>query len=187
MCGGILIFSLKIKWKNRFRNDRNKTAKVTVDGTDFRICEPQPFSSQWFSSKFNGPGVRYELAVCIQTGDIVWMHGPFPCGSWPDIKIFRSKLKNKLLPNEMVEADLGYRGERETVRTPKDFVSLSDKKAKARARSRHETVNGRLKNWGCLKQCFRHNIGKHKMVFTAVAVITQLDFEHGAPPFQCNY
>lgn len=160
---------------------------MTVDGTDFRIYEPKPFNKRWYCSKFNGPGLRYELAVCIQTGDIVWINGPYPCGSYPDLKIFRLKLKNMLLPGEMVEADLGYRGERNTVRTPNDFVSMSDKKAKTRARSRHETINGRLKNWGCLKQRFRHPLGKHKIVFSAVAVITQLDFENDAPPFQCSY
>jgi hypothetical protein len=117
---------------------------VTVDGTDFRIQEPTPFSTKWYSHKFGAAGLRYEVAVCIQTGDIVWIHGPFPCGAWPDIKIFRNRLKQALAHGEKVEADNGYRGERGTVRTADDYVSQVDKKAKQRARARHETVNRRL-------------------------------------------
>ena len=84
---------LQIKWENRFLGDKGKTCKVANDGTDFRIYEPQPFSKKWFSNKFNGPGLQYEVAINIQTGDIVWINGPYKCGAWTDIKIFRHKLK----------------------------------------------------------------------------------------------
>ena len=87
----------------------------------------------------------------------------------------------------MVEADKGYRGEPTKVRTPNDYVSLTDKKAMSRARSRHETVNKRLKQFGCLKQRFRHERDKHQLCFAAVAVCTQLSFERGESPFQCAY
>jgi hypothetical protein len=160
---------------------------VTVDGTDFRINEPKPFDKKWFSHKFWAAGLRYEVAVCIQTGDIVWIHGPFPCGAWPDLKIFRSALKQALAPGEKVEADNGYPGKRGTVRTANDYVSQVDKKAKQRARARHETVNRRLKQFNCLKAVYRHDQDKHWMVFTAVAVCTQLSFDYGEHPFQCEY
>ena len=62
---------------------------VSIDGVDFRIMEPSPFSPKWFSHKFRGPGIRYELAICIRTGDIVWTYGGFPCGEWPDLKLAR--------------------------------------------------------------------------------------------------
>ena len=84
---------------------------MTVDGTDFRIQQPHPFNKKWYSHKFKGPGLRYEVAVCIQTGDVVWINGPFPCGKWPDLKIFQLRLKHMLGPEEKVEADDGYRGE----------------------------------------------------------------------------
>jgi hypothetical protein len=69
--------------------------------------EPSPFWSGWKSHKSGGPGVRYEVAVCIQTGHIVWIHGPFPAGSWNDLKIFQMKMKALLKPGERVEADGG--------------------------------------------------------------------------------
>jgi hypothetical protein len=176
-----------VRWENRFRRDRGKTCKVTVDGTDFQIQEPTPFSREWWSRKFNGPGLRYEVAICIQTGDIVWINGPFKPGPWTDLLIFRRNLKQRLAPGEMVEADNGYRGEPNHARTADGFVSQADDRAKWTARNRHETVNRRLKQWGCLKQVWRHNRRLHKTVFAAVVVITQLAFENGEPPFQVRY
>lgn len=179
------------------KNDNGKTCKVSIDTTDCRIQEPKgtgftksgkklPFNPKWCSHKFKGAGVRYELAICIQTGDIVWLNGPYPCGEFNDIKIFKHKLQKKLLPNEKVEADGIYRGA-DGARSKGDFCSKSDLRAKARARSRHETINGRLKSWACLREVWRHPLEKHKIVFAAVVVITQITFNVGEGPFQCFY
>ena len=81
---------------------------VTVNGIDFMIPEPMPFSKAWWSHKFNGPGLRCEIAICIKTGWIVAYNGPFACGVWPDLKIFRFRLKQWLLRGEKVLADRGY-------------------------------------------------------------------------------
>ena len=43
----------------------------------------------------------------------------------------------------------------------------------------HETVNGQFKQWECLNRIFRHKKTKHYYVLTAVAVLTQLEFENG--------
>ena len=115
------------------------------------------------------------------------MNGPFPCGRFPDIKIFKHNLVKELSPGEKVEADRGYRNLPDFVRLPEDYVTNSDKRAKNRARARHETMNQRLKQFGCLKQSYRHCLKKHKYVFAAAAVCTQLAFENGEAPFQCNY
>ena len=119
-------------------------------------------------------------------GDIVWLNGPYPCGEFNDIKIFKDKLQKKLRNHEKVEADGIYRG-CEGARSKGDFVSISDKKAKGKVRGRHETVNGRLKNWSCLREVWRHPIEKHKIAFAAVVVITQIAFDNGEAPNQCSY
>ena len=50
-------------------------------------------------------------------------------------------------------------------------------------RSRHETVNKGLRKF-CLKERFRTQIVEaHDIVFTAVAVKTQLSIENGEPLF----
>ena len=179
------------------KSDNGKTCKVSVDTTDCRIQEPKgtgvtksgkqlPFNPKWCSHKFKGAGVRYELAICIQTCDIVWLNGPYPCGEFNDIKIFKDKLQKKLLPNEKVEADGIYRGV-DGVRSKGDFSSKSDLRAKAIARSHHETINGRLKSWACLREVWRHPLEKHEIAFSAVVVITQISFNIGEGPFQCFY
>lgn len=63
---------------------------MSVDGTDCRVAEPTPFNSKWYSHKFNGPGLRYEAGVTVETANIASVHGPFPCGAYPDVKISRS-------------------------------------------------------------------------------------------------
>ena len=60
-----------------------------MDGTDCRIQEPTPFSPKWFRSKFRGPGIRYEVGLNINTGDIVWVFGGYPCDEYPDLKLAR--------------------------------------------------------------------------------------------------
>jgi hypothetical protein len=164
---------------------------VSIDGTDFRIYEQKPFWKGWFSHKFNGPALRYEVGICIQSGDIVWLNGPYPAGEWNDIKIFRDSLKNVLagiVPREKVEADNGYRGEPQYAKTPNDLgLTARAKEQKKKVRARHETVNKRFKQWSCLRERFRHDIIKHGDVFRAVAVVTQLALENSEPLFEVEY
>ena len=85
---------------------------MSVDGTDFLIKNPHDGRYKyWYSYKLKKPGLRYEVGVSIGCGDIVWIHGPYPCGHYNDIKIFRSALKNWLEEGERVIADDGYVGE----------------------------------------------------------------------------
>jgi hypothetical protein len=154
---------------------------VYVDGTDFRIRMRKPFEKCWWSHKFKGAGLRYEVATSIQSGEIVWTNGPFLPGDFPDISIFRRDLIYKLDDDEKVEADLGYRGE-------PSFIRLPDKtREQQMVSARHETCNGRFKQWGALSQHFRHATAKHSWVFQAVVVITQLEIENGEPLFNVEY
>ncbi len=53
--------------------------------------------------------------------------------------------------------------------------------------TRHETINGRLKNLGILSQVFGHNM-RHGAVFQACTVIAQLMIENnGEPLFEVEY
>jgi hypothetical protein len=157
-----------------------------VDGTDFKIYNPHIFDKKWYSFKFRSAGLRWEVAVSIYSGDIVWINGPFPCGQWPDLKIYRESL-NELLKQtgERAETDLGYRGEPATVNHPE--CCNADSYEKQTVRSRHETVNRRFKQFNVLGRTFRHDKERHTEVFTAVAVITQLSIETGSPLFQVDY
>ena len=76
---------------------------MTWDGSDFR-CNNRPnaklvrkakwknlpFDPHYWSHKFNGAGLRYGIAICNQSGEMVGAHGLKPAGHWPDIKIFKN-------------------------------------------------------------------------------------------------
>jgi hypothetical protein len=47
-----------------------------VDGTDFKAQEPYPFNRKWMSHKYKGAALKYEVAISIFSGDIVWIYGP---------------------------------------------------------------------------------------------------------------
>lgn len=161
---------------------------MSVDGTDFRINNPSPFWKGWYSHKFNGEGVRYEVGLCIQTGDIVWIHGQYPCGKWSDIKKFRDGMKGKLGMGERVEADDGYRVEIKYVDLPcHGYGSDRWLRIKKNVSARHEHVNARFKCFNILKNTFNYNLSKHGDVFRSVAVVTQLSIQNGNPLDQVKY
>jgi hypothetical protein len=60
-----------------------------------------PFNKKWYSEKMNGPGVKYEVGVCVQTGMIVWFNGPF-VASTNDDTIFMNELAHLLCENEVL-------------------------------------------------------------------------------------
>ena len=192
-CSPIFLMSLtivfpQIKWENRFHGYRGGSCLVTVDGTDFWICEPKRFAKDFYSHKFAKAGLRYEVGVCIQTGLIVWIYGPFAAGKYNDITIFRSKMIYELLDWEMVEADQGYVGQPNKIRMKYELgVSENQFEAKARARARGETINGRFKNFRILMDRYRHKISMHSYVLRAVAVLTQISLTTVSPTFKVNY
>lgn len=161
---------------------------MTIDGTDCRIGTPWFRWNGWSSHKFKKKAaLRYEVGLGIQSGDIVWIAGPFPAGRYSDITIFRMFLKPLLSDRERVEADSGYNGDPKTV-TPENMLRSKRRRERAAmARNRHETVNGRMKNFEALTGIFRHDKVKHGAVFRAVAVITQLSIETEDPLFAVNY
>ena len=82
--------------------------KCFVDRSDCLIQEPISFNAKWCSDKFNGAGFRNEDGVSIKGGNIIWVHGPFLCGKYSDLRVFRPQMKTCLLQNERVVADAGY-------------------------------------------------------------------------------
>ena len=48
----------QIRLESQNETDENNIwSQMTVDGVDFLIEEPSNFSSEWYSHKFDGPGV----------------------------------------------------------------------------------------------------------------------------------
>ena len=54
-------------------------------------------------------------------------------------------------------------------------------------RARHETVNGRFKEWKILSKTCRHHQSCHMSVFHAIATITQIEIADGSSPVFFNW
>jgi len=182
---------LQVDFDRRKEMDIGNDCLMSIDGTDFRIPQTgaairgNAFASHKYAGK---SALRYEIGVSILGGDLVWIQGPYPAGSFNDVKIFNKVLRHWLEPGERVEADNGYVGCADKVKCPDNPCNPpANERMQARVRSRHETINGRFKTWGILSQVYRHDIRRHGEVFRAVAVITQLDIENGSPLFQVDY
>ena len=107
------------------------------------------------------------------------MHGPFPCGAYSDLKIFRLGMQKCLNSYENVIADGVHKYER-----CKTTANRSINDFDATVQARHETVNRRLKQFFVLGYRFRHRISRHSSCFHAVANLTQLMIENGEPLFE---
>ena len=142
---------------------------------------------KWYSHKFDSAALKYEVATSITNGDIVHYLGPFR-GAVHDLTIFRSYLKRQLLPGERVVGDRGYRGDRKVV-TPYEYDCLTKQHGRAMGalRARHEVMNGRLKQFNCLANAWRHALTDHHRVFRACLVLVQLMHRYStAVPFDVS-
>jgi hypothetical protein len=155
----------------------------TVDGVHFSIYEPRDDpSSKWYSHKFNGPGLTYEIAICIRENCICWTNGSFP-PSKHDITIYREGLKALVPAGKKGIGDSGYSGEPATISIIRSNEAPDVKKFKEAARARQENVNGRLKEFAILEKRWHFHRDKHPVVFRAVVVMTQYNMETTRPLF----
>lgn len=133
------------------------------------------FSRLWYSHKWNGPALRYEVALSVHTGNGVWIHGPW-LASIPDIPIFPSGLRDVLQrENEFAVTDNGYADLR-CVQPPGETHPLD--RTLALLRARHENFNKRLKHFNVLSCTFRHDRRKHSVFFHAVVNVTKVLVDH---------
>ena len=177
-----------IRWSNRFQNwDKKSNCLVWVDCTDVPILEPWPFDSAYYSQKLNGPGYKYELALAINGDYIVWINGPFPAGRPADLEIFRQGLMLMLAEDEGVETDAYYKGEY-ALKNVNVHRGRTFKEQKKLVRARGENVFSRFKRFGVLRKRFTHKLEKHQICFRSVAVLVQLNMNHGRGNlFQVDY
>ena len=124
--------------------------------------------------------MRYEIGICIRTGEIVWAHGGLPAGEWPDLKLARNAILDAVGPREMIIADGGYNDRQY-------FETLSNPQKEKAILARHETVNRRVKQFSCMSQTFRHSLYLHPRFFHAVINLTQLMIENGEPLYPVEY
>lgn len=124
--------------------------------------------------------MKYEVGLCIRTGEIVWIYGGFPAGEVNDLGLASKLFLTKLNRGEKVIGDLGYNHYKFI--TPHTHPQTA--RLQKNIRSRHETVNSRLKAFKVLSTPFRHDISKHLLCFYAVAKIVQMSIITDEPLYQ---
>lgn len=86
--------------------------------------------------------MRYEIDIAYHNGNIVWDHGQFTCGEWPNVKMFSEKMNGCLRQGEKFVADNCYHSINfDTLHT----VSHEEKASHIRMGTRHESCNVQLK------------------------------------------
>ena len=118
------------------------------------------YRKAFWSYKFKKSGLRYEMGLCIPTGDICWWSRPYAPGMWNDlaifrdslVSIFRDSLVSMLEPGERCETDRGYQGAAPAYVKCPGVVEADPNTAEIqqRVRCRQETINERFKNWAIL-------------------------------------
>lgn len=135
-----------------------------------------PLEPAYFSHKFKDAGVRYDVALNIATGDIVYWGGGYPAGQYPDLVIARMGIIPLLRPGEKIIADKGYADTNYFI-FPTDL--RGDNSLIKKVTARHENINARLRCWGFLRNRFRHGVMMHNKYFSAVMEIEQFKLKHG--------
>jgi len=184
---------IKIVWPEEAFNSSRQVFIVSVDGVDFRCWEKSSpefnVDRGQYSHKFNHGALKYEIAIDPYASRVVWINGPFP-GSVHDRTIFMESLNEKIPPGKKVVADRIYGSKKkEDAEVSKKFAlpNLCDSKVlanfKTRVRNRHESFNGRLKDFNALSDTYRHSQKRHSHVFEAVCVLVQYEMDNGSPLF----
>jgi hypothetical protein len=185
---------LKIGWASGSESNDEIIIGLSVDGVDFRCWEKKhPRYNQdtkMCSVKFKKAAFKYEITLDVHQAKIRNLNGGH-IGGTHDLVMFRDpetgELKEHLLenPGRMVIADRGYSTGKPDEIGMFALPNCADSKElahfKSRARCRHETLNGRLKNFKCLQDTFRHGMDNHKTCFEAVCVIVQYQMDNGYP------
>lgn len=179
--------SKKIAWDRT--QDDGQTFELTIDGTDFKVWEKKhptlPMDRKQMSHKFKHGALKYEIGLDPFKSKVRWVYGPHR-GAKHDMTIFREALKHNCRPGKIWIVDRGYRSsndDEKMLSIPNPHHSDELKNFHARARCRHETLNGRLKNFNILNHTFRGGGDKHQDAFYSVLVTVQYQMDNGRPLF----
>ena len=127
--------------------------------------------------------LKYEVAVCAQTGVPIAFNGPF-AGPTSDITIFRKKLKKTMILHGLLGlADGTYQGEGALLLVPPRPYSSLDPNMRdfyrrcARKRILSENLFSRTKSFAILSTKFRHDLSLHRSCFKFILNIICIDLE----------
>jgi hypothetical protein len=120
--------------------------------------------------------LRWEIALAIWSDNIVWVNGPYPCGKYADLKIFKEDLAHVL--NHAKEKCIADGTYRHFTVSQKGMGNHLWRKHKNRFRARQESVNSRIKVFNCFVNKWRHSHELHKHTMHVAIYLTQISIEY---------
>lgn len=161
----------------------------SLDGVHYAVDEPRPFSTRHSSHKRGGKtALCYEIVMSIHKPKVKWLNGGFPANKG-DREIFKDhglmhavrQQREARRRDIRLIADDGY-----TEFALYDCLSLRNEfdprdvaQFKNRVLSRHETFNGKTKNYRCLRENFRHSHDLHRCCVESICVTLQYEMDNG--------
>jgi hypothetical protein len=192
-----LLRPIKIAWPAEFDQGNFRNYLFSLDGVHFEIMEVthEELSKDpsWYSEKFNGPGMMYLVAVDIKQSRIVYASdGDKASEHDKTVFLLPGGLRDRTRPGKKGVGDKAFRGKRGDGRvpisTPSSHHTPDVREFQARVKSRQETLFKRMKgSFRILSTKFRHrDLDLHEIVFDAVLVILQYQFDNGRPLFDAE-
>lgn len=172
---------LQIDFSRRFVANQRLQGSCSIDTTCCPIAMPFQAQQEYYCSKCKRHVLKYEVAVNLQSGQVVWVNGGFP-GRMHDLTISTQGFLQQLLQGETAFADKGYAG-CDTFLIPYHGQQVRLSPARAQWNALHtrvhfehmERVNKRFKLWKVLKIPWRGELVLHSHVFHALARIVNVD------------
>ena len=113
-----------------------------------------PFDASYFSHKFHNAGVSYNVALNIETNDIVYWGGVYSARKYPALVIGKIGIASLLLPGQKVLDDKWYDNKNHFI-FPTNLRGYNSLIKMITAR--YKNMNARLKCWRFLRNRFRQN------------------------------
>ena len=119
--------------------------------------------------------------LSAQPQQCIDIYGPVRGGMGDKEMLHRSGVLERLKEGKLCMGDRGYIDEkcRNQISWPNDQDSKETNNMKSRIRLRHETYNGKMSEYGSMRQTWRHTKKQHGTAFGAVAVTIQYAMNDG--------
>lgn len=179
-----------IVWSPRTLLPDAPTHVASLDGTDCEANEVKhdtfPKNTGFCSQKLHRCAFKYQITLSAWENQILHIYGPCR-GGLDDRSILEESGVLDIVrgTDKRIVVDGGYSNDRneKEITWPRTCQSKELHNFHSRIRLRHETLNGRLKNFAVLTNRFRHGMTKHGIAFLAVAVVVQYQMNNGARLF----
>jgi hypothetical protein len=176
-----------IFWPKALDRDNTEVLAISVDGTDKKDWERKhqteklPYDRKNFSKKHQHGALKYQVTLAAQRQQCIHIYGPVRGGMSDKEMLARSGVLRRLRKGKLCSGDRGYIDKKwkHQVSWPNLHDSKETNNMKSRIRLRHETFNGKMSQYGTMRQNWRHTKEQHGLAFRAVAVTIQYALDNG--------